>query len=1315
MLAHLHHTHPHDSRTTPPLSPPLSPSASYLPMLLFPDDLYTTPLDDADTLMADVALFPSPPNSSAPESPGGRVAPPSILQLPHGHRPSPTPPPVLSHPPLPPPMDASAPPSRATHLSNLRRHLDATRLPPGTVPPFALRVLGVPLVGARSRVETQTRVCVQIVQRGEGSGDFSPDGTGGADALGSFSPPPSTLHSQDASTPLPRLSHIRVPDYSLASRERLRRSVAEEETNGVPQDDDVAFLETVVVCASGGGGGGVGREVLCCGGCVAREVKRTRTRASSPQPGQSSSSMDEDPLFRDPGKRILLFNTNRYVDFESGSAILPTRVTCYCRHWDERVGFCIYFILRDHTSRVLATGLSPPILVTDDHKSAPKPSMNAVPGPGLVLSKPIKPPPSRSTPLPAKRRGRASSEEEHGKVGPVAMARQRRRERVSLVGPLAGVGAGPGTAQVKVKREPESPRSPPSAPGTPGPAPADDSKGGAVGVASVVEQLAARMDRSPPPPTPIVGAGARPWVVETDGAMYIGYAADEAHHGLHAPGGVVAPATGRRRAEDAGDPVIARVVPGEGPLAGGVDVTVLGRGFRDGLTVLFGDVPSPAVQVWNANTLVVVLPPARMPGPVVVGFKDVQAPADARLGGEGMPLFLYKDDSDRALLELALQVVGIRLSGTIDDARSVALRIIAEQTGVAGMELITGGGAGSPAPGLQAALALAGPMPKERLEAAVAAAVRALAGSGEDVKRVLRTKNSGGWTIGHLAVLCDVPKVLDALVNVGGVAAIVERAESSWGWTPMQLGMWLGRARCVDVLLRAGCEWEGRDAAGRGWSDIVTMAGGAADVKNVMERWEAEQKISWEDEVEGEDDTDQWVTEDEDAGDDADDDGDQWVTDDERTEYSEGPEAGQWLDEAVSERTAGDVAEVLPASLEVTSNRSVSDTSVVSVDVERRTRARSRSVRRARTASLGASRGAVVREQWEAEATRVERTRSASGSRGQQGEADASCAGLAVRRSNSFAAGSGINIAPLVPLEDRHGDGGFRHRNHHRRQLSGTSVMDYPPDGFPTNLTAPAAPPQEGLFNNLPWPQGAPNFQMPSMFEHLPTFENPFAGGRWQEYWHMPHLPNLPQMPGFPNVAFPGWVPERARFPLHPEPRRETIPGGLDSFPQGDHHRVPSGHVPPAGTEGWFWRRQSIFGMVPEPFKGGPKNDDQGTQEADRVKEFLRPAGSAAGSSADAVGVEPMQDAVERESVLFSFWLPILTIMMLFAMSRFVVDNHQLFRTLAEFVTFAVLGGRAPAGFPHGGGGGGGGGPATFVGFGANNDGPPLFEVVAAA
>lgn len=118
-------------------------------------------------------------------------------------------------------------------------------------------------------------------------------------------------------------------------------------------------------------------------------------------------------------------------------------------------------------------------------------------------------------------------------------------------------------------------------------------------------------------------------------------------------------------------PQLDRLVPSQGPTYGGIEVTLLGSGFYSGLTCLFGEHQASTVY-WNSSTMVCILPPANHTGPVVVSFKE----HPLVLEGQDVAIFTYYDASDQALLELALQVVGLKMTGKLHDAKSVAMRIV---------------------------------------------------------------------------------------------------------------------------------------------------------------------------------------------------------------------------------------------------------------------------------------------------------------------------------------------------------------------------------------------------------------------------------------------------------------------------------------------------------------------------------------------------------------------------------------------------------------------------------------------------------------
>ncbi|KAK9685756.1 SPT3 Dosage dependent suppressor of Ty-induced promoter mutations-like protein [Basidiobolus ranarum] len=216
-----------------------------------------------------------------------------------------------------------------------------------------IRVLGVPESGAKSRVETQIKFCLQLVtDRGE---------------------------------KVSLWSHLRLPEFMVA-KEKFKRKNSKDQTN--PLEHNVLNLETNVICATD-----ITRKVYTCISCVQRERKRAlrkkeskvknqqvsvnntpnASRASSPVSELGNTlpnlNLDDEQSLQLEQRKILLFNCNELVDFGSGDTILPARITCYCRHHNEKVGFCIYFTMKDYLGQVIATGISPPIMITDDHKS----------------------------------------------------------------------------------------------------------------------------------------------------------------------------------------------------------------------------------------------------------------------------------------------------------------------------------------------------------------------------------------------------------------------------------------------------------------------------------------------------------------------------------------------------------------------------------------------------------------------------------------------------------------------------------------------------------------------------------------------------------------------------------------------------------------------------------------------------------------------------------------------------------------------------------------------------------------------------------
>ncbi|KAM9919135.1 hypothetical protein OXX59_008155 [Metschnikowia pulcherrima] len=130
-------------------------------------------------------------------------------------------------------------------------------------------------------------------------------------------------------------------------------------------------------------------------------------------------------------------------------------------------------------------------------------------------------------------------------------------------------------------------------------------------------------------------------------------------------------------------PAIQKIIPSQGPIRGGIEVTLLGFNFRPGLTVKFGSKNALATHCWSESTIVTYLPPAAQPGQVLVSFVD----HDHVMVGNQQSIFTYTDDTDRQLIELALQIVGLKMNGKLEDAKNIAKRIVGSDTTEGGSKM----------------------------------------------------------------------------------------------------------------------------------------------------------------------------------------------------------------------------------------------------------------------------------------------------------------------------------------------------------------------------------------------------------------------------------------------------------------------------------------------------------------------------------------------------------------------------------------------------------------------------------------------------
>lgn len=122
-------------------------------------------------------------------------------------------------------------------------------------------------------------------------------------------------------------------------------------------------------------------------------------------------------------------------------------------------------------------------------------------------------------------------------------------------------------------------------------------------------------------------------------------------------------------------PVIHKLTPGEGSKSGGVEVTCLGSGFRQGLEVMFGDAQATTTTFWGESALVCLVPPALKAGTVPVTFKhsyeqNIPSPSNKQA------LFRYVDDDEQELMKHALALLNRKWNGNATDAGNAARNII---------------------------------------------------------------------------------------------------------------------------------------------------------------------------------------------------------------------------------------------------------------------------------------------------------------------------------------------------------------------------------------------------------------------------------------------------------------------------------------------------------------------------------------------------------------------------------------------------------------------------------------------------------------
>lgn len=246
-------------------------------------------------------------------------------------------------------------------------------------------------------------------------------------------------------------------------------------------------------------------------------------------------------------------------------------------------------------------------------------------------------------------------------------------------------------------------------------------------------------------------------------------------------------------------PEISRLIPGEGTTRGGIEVTVLGKGFVNGLTVLFGDTAASQNLCYSSSTLICMLPPRSTPGPVVVTLMNL--PSQKAPGH--YPLFTYVDDTEKSLMELALQIVGIKMHGTMATAQDIARSIIENRGPNFGQgssqSSETGGGGGSQQHFVRrlAGEESLGGFGQIELEATLLKCLDAIDLDDSPHPARLNLRNKAGQTLLHLACILGMQRFVAALLARGASPNLRDKN----GYTPMHFAALHNKPEIVKRLL----------------------------------------------------------------------------------------------------------------------------------------------------------------------------------------------------------------------------------------------------------------------------------------------------------------------------------------------------------------------------------------------------------------------------------------------------------------------------------------------------------------------------------
>lgn len=442
-------------------------------------------------------------------------------------------------------------------------------------------------------------------------------------------------------SPAPKETLIRIPQDLVSKTKHCLQSPAETLPDFLKKN--MLYMDTYVMTSDG--------KTSCniCKRCIKREQKRaSRSKNGCTESGiadSPNSSMnknisnmwsDEDMI-----KKAIIYNSKEVVSFAPPTGLIDdpsrgldfsVRIVCYCRHHKEQEGFKLLFVVKNYLGQVVAKHMLNPIMIMDRKKNQASSSKETF-------------------------KSRVKSEELNGDAGDGSLH------------PLSPNSIDDSNSEALVNTDTNTDTI--SHRGTKRKKMSFDDSGNNSGNP---------MYNGSTGLSPLSNSDTNTSVHNMNFKNGLSMMHKNSVPGTAFPPLIQALPLPRQRLQqlftmmqqNTNHPMIQKIIPAQGPIRGGIEVTLLGFNFRPGLNVKFGSKNSLATHCWSDTTMVTYLPPAAQPGQVLVSFESLEhiIPANQQL------IFTYTDDTDRQLIELALQIVGLKMNGKLEDAKNIAKRIV---------------------------------------------------------------------------------------------------------------------------------------------------------------------------------------------------------------------------------------------------------------------------------------------------------------------------------------------------------------------------------------------------------------------------------------------------------------------------------------------------------------------------------------------------------------------------------------------------------------------------------------------------------------